>query len=80
MLLQHIDGINLFGLISIASLLYCVPAAIYMESSMWATAWQATVDKIGANSAMQLLALSGLFYHLYNQVSGRSDVCPCMRP
>lgn len=23
---QHIDGINLFGLISIASLLYCAPA------------------------------------------------------
>jgi hypothetical protein len=74
MLLQHIDGINLFGLISIASLLFCVPAAFYMESSMWATAWQGTVEKIGAKSAMQLLALSGLFYHLYNQV-GRAVEC-----
>jgi hypothetical protein len=33
--MQHIDGINLFGLISIASLVYCLPAALYFESGMW---------------------------------------------
>lgn len=37
---QHIDGINLFGLISIVSLLYCAPAAVVMEGSQWAGAWQ----------------------------------------
>lgn len=66
---QHIDGINLFGLISIASLLYCVPAAIWVERHMWGTAWQAAVNSLGATAFYQLLAMSGLFYHLYNQVS-----------
>lgn len=32
---KHVDGINLFGLISIASLVYCAPAAVVMEGHMW---------------------------------------------
>lgn len=66
--MQHIDGINLFGLISIASLVYCIPAAIYMESAVWPAAWQAAGDKLGMNAFYQLLGWGGLFYHLYNQV------------
>lgn len=65
---QHIDGINLFGLISIVSLLYCAPAAYFMESPMWGTAWEAAKTKLGAVPFYQLLAWGGLFYHLYNQV------------
>jgi hypothetical protein len=65
---QHIDGINLFGLISIASLLYCIPAALYVERGMWAGAWQTAVANLGSGPFYQLLAMSGLFYHLYNQV------------
>ena len=65
---QHIDGINLFGLISIASLLYCAPAAVVMERSMWGPAWEAAVAKMGAAQFYQILAVGGVFYHLYNQV------------
>lgn len=65
---QHIDGINLFGLISIVSLLYCAPAAVYVEGSQWLPAWNAAVEKVGKTKMLQLLAMSGVFYHLYNQV------------
>lgn len=68
--MQHIDGINLFGLISIASLLFCLPAALVLESSLWGPAWQAASTKAGQQATLQLLLGGGLFYHLYNQVSG----------
>lgn len=67
--MQHIDGINLFGMISIASLIFCIPAAIYAESHMWGAAWNTAVQSMGAMPFYQLLAMSGLFYHMYNQVS-----------
>lgn len=67
---QHIDGINLFGLISISSLLFCIPAAIWAESHMWGAAWNTAVQSLGPMPFYQLLAMSGLFYHLYNQVCG----------
>eukprot|EP00878_Enallax_costatus_P012145 GHUV01012681.1.p1 GENE.GHUV01012681.1~~GHUV01012681.1.p1 ORF type:complete len:232 (+),score=57.17 GHUV01012681.1:1237-1932(+) len=66
---KHIDGINLFGLISITSLIYCVPAALFVERHMWNTAWETAVMKLGATQFYQLLGLSGLFYHMYNQAS-----------
>ncbi|KAF5840710.1 sugar phosphate/phosphate translocator-like protein [Dunaliella salina] len=66
---KHVDGINLFGLISIVSLLYCAPAAVYFEGSQWLPAWNAAVEKVGKAKLLQLLALSGVFYHLYNQAS-----------
>eukprot|EP00879_Flechtneria_rotunda_P015024 GHRR01015699.1.p1 GENE.GHRR01015699.1~~GHRR01015699.1.p1 ORF type:complete len:331 (+),score=78.12 GHRR01015699.1:384-1376(+) len=66
---KHIDGINLFGLISIVSLIFCIPAAIFVESHMWSTAWQTAVYKLGTTQFYQLLGLSGMFYHLYNQAS-----------
>jgi hypothetical protein len=71
---QHIDGINLFGMISIASLIFCIPAAIYAESHMWGAAWNTAVQSMGAMPFYQLLAMSGLFYHLYNQVTQHSAV------
>jgi hypothetical protein len=67
-LLQHIDGINLFGLISIVSLLYCAPAAVVAEGHVWAGAWDAAVAKLGRGALIQLLAVGGVFYHLYNMV------------
>jgi solute carrier family 35 protein E1 len=66
---KEVDGINLFGLISMVSLLYCAPAAVVMESSAWGAAWEAAVLKLGALPFYQYLAWGGLFYHLYNQLS-----------
>jgi hypothetical protein len=59
-------------MISIVSLLYCIPLAVVLESSQWAAAWQAAAQKLGGDMAFyQLLAWGGLFYHLYNQVRAR---------
>jgi solute carrier family 35 protein E1 len=67
---QDVDGINLFGMISIASLLFCAPAAIFVEGGKWAAAWQAaTAGAAGAGPLLSVLAWGGLFYHLYNQAS-----------
>ena len=66
---KAIDGINLYGILGIVGLFYLVPAAVYMEGSQWAAGWSAAVAKVGAEKLYQMLFLSGVFYHLYNQVS-----------
>ena len=66
---KSIDGINLYGILGIVGLFYLVPAAVYMEGSQWAAGWSAAVAKVGAEKLYQMLFLSGIFYHLYNQVS-----------
>lgn len=66
---KDVDGINLFGLISIVSLLYCAPAAVFAESHVWGPAWDKAAANLGQAALLQLLAVSGLFYHLYNQAS-----------
>ena len=75
---QHVDGINLFGMISIVSLVYCAPAAYAMESPMWGAAWQAAITKMGATQFYQILAVGGIFYHLYNQVGSCGGVTRVM--
>jgi solute carrier family 35 protein E1 len=66
---KAIDGINLYGILGIVGLFYLAPAAVYMEGSQWAAGWSAAVAKVGAEKLYQMLFLSGVFYHLYNQVS-----------
>lgn len=67
---EGMDGVNLFGLISIASLIFCIPAAIIIESSHWPQAASAAATALGSTSALlQLLLVGGIFYHFYNQVS-----------
>jgi solute carrier family 35, member E1 len=64
------DGINLFGLISISSLLFCIPTAILLESHLWPQAASAAAQALGSQgSFVQLLLAGGLFYYLYNQLS-----------
>jgi solute carrier family 35 protein E1 len=59
-----------FGLISIVSLVYCVPAALYMEARHWPAAVEAARAASGGFlGAPSLLLIGGLFYHLYNQLS-----------
>lgn len=67
---EGMDGINLFGLISIASLIFCIPAAIVLESAHWPQAASAAATSLGSTAALvQLLLAGGIFYHFYNQVS-----------
>ena len=71
--MQHIDGINLFGLISIASLLYCTPLAILMEGSKWSGAYNGALSSVGQQEFFKQMAAAGIFYHLYNQVCADQD-------
>ncbi|CAD7700900.1 unnamed protein product [Ostreobium quekettii] len=66
---KSIDGINLFGLISVVSLLYCLPAAALVEGAQWSSAWNTVTSNMGPSQLYLLLGTSGLFYHLYNQAS-----------
>ena len=66
---KAVDGINLYGILGIVGLFYLAPAAVYMDGSQWAAGWSAAVAKVGAEKLCQMLFLSGVFYHLYNQVS-----------
>jgi len=66
---KNIDGINLYGILGIIGLLYLAPAAILVEGSQWSAGYAAAVAKVGEQKLWQMLFLSGIFYHLYNQVS-----------
>ena len=72
---KHIDGINMFALLSIISLIYTVPAAVWVEGwrggvYQWGAAADVACQSLGgAAPFFRLLALTGVFYHLYNQMS-----------
>lgn len=72
---KHIDGINMFALLSIMSIFITVPAALAMEglvggSYRWSVMAAAAAQSLGGwGGFFKLLAASGLFYHLYNQAS-----------
>ena len=64
------ERVRRFGLISITSLVYCAPAALFFEGRSWPAALEvAGAATAGPLSASALLVLSGLFYHLYNQLA-----------
>lgn len=52
------------------SLAICAPAAYIAEGHVWAAAWDKAAASLGQGALLQLLAVGGLFYHLYNQVGG----------
>ena len=66
---KHIDGINLYGILGIIGLFYLAPAAYIVEGAQWSAGYAAAVAKVGEQKLWQMLFLSGIFYHLYNQVS-----------
>lgn len=48
---EGMDGINLFGLISIASLIFCIPISFLLESHAWPQAASAAVAAMGSEGA-----------------------------
>jgi len=66
---KNIDGINLYGILGIIGLVYLAPAALLIEGAQWSAGYAAAVAKVGEQKLWQMLFLSGIFYHLYNQVS-----------
>ncbi|KAG7028686.1 Xylulose 5-phosphate/phosphate translocator, chloroplastic, partial [Cucurbita argyrosperma subsp. argyrosperma] len=67
---KEVNGLNLYGCISIISLLYLFPVAIFVEGSKWVQGYHQAISSIGNASTLYLWVLiSGIFYHLYNQSS-----------
>ncbi|CAA3018490.1 xylulose 5-phosphate phosphate translocator, chloroplastic [Olea europaea subsp. europaea] len=76
---KEVDGLNLYGWISIISLVYLFPVAVFVEGSQWVTGYHKAIASIGTPSTFYLwVMLSGLFYHLYNQSSYQAldDISP----
>ncbi|KAF2536525.1 hypothetical protein F2Q68_00022563 [Brassica cretica] len=67
---KEIDGLNLYGCISILSLVYLFPVAVFVEGSHWVQGYHKAIASVGKPSTFYFwVLLSGVFYHLYNQSS-----------
>ncbi|CAL5184105.1 unnamed protein product [Lathyrus oleraceus] len=67
---KEVDGLNLYGWITILSFLYLFPVAIFVEGSQWIPGYYKAIEAIGKPSILYVWVLvSGVFYHLYNQSS-----------
>eukprot|EP00244_Chara_vulgaris_P014306 TRINITY_DN8873_c0_g1_i2.p1 TRINITY_DN8873_c0_g1~~TRINITY_DN8873_c0_g1_i2.p1 ORF type:complete len:346 (-),score=71.57 TRINITY_DN8873_c0_g1_i2:154-1092(-) len=67
---KEIDGINLYAMISIVSLVYLTPLALFVEGpAAWSAGWNSAALQMGAQQLAWWIVLQSIFYHLYNQVS-----------
>lgn len=76
---KEVDGLNLYGWITIISTLYLFPVAIFVEGSQWVGGYYKAIETIGKPSTFYLwVMVSGVFYHLYNQSSYQAldDISP----
>ncbi|KAL0308798.1 UNVERIFIED_CONTAM: Xylulose 5-phosphate/phosphate translocator, chloroplastic [Sesamum radiatum] len=76
---KEVNGLNLYGWISILSLLYLFPVAVFVEGSQWVAGYHKAIATIGKPTTFYLwVMLSGIFYHLYNQSSYEAldDISP----
>ncbi|KAL2251319.1 xylulose 5-phosphate/phosphate translocator, chloroplastic [Sesamum indicum] len=76
---KEVNGLNLYGWISIISLLYLFPVAVFVEGSQWVAGYHKAIATIGKPTTFYLwVMLSGIFYHLYNQSSYEAldDISP----
>lgn len=76
---REVDGLNLYGWISIISLIYLLPVAVFVEGPQWAPGYYKAIEAVGKSSTFYFwVLLSGVFYHLYNQSSYQAldDISP----
>ncbi|XP_059651751.1 xylulose 5-phosphate/phosphate translocator, chloroplastic [Cornus florida] len=67
---KEVNGLNLYGWITIISLFYLFPVAVFVEGSQWIEGYRIAIQTVGKPSTFYLwVMLSGVFYHLYNQSS-----------
>ncbi|XP_002523987.2 xylulose 5-phosphate/phosphate translocator, chloroplastic [Ricinus communis] len=76
---KEVNGLNLYGWISIISLIYLLPVAVFVEGSQWIQGYHKAIEAVGRSSTFYIwVLLSGIFYHLYNQSSYQAldDISP----
>ncbi|WCJ27696.1 Xylulose 5-phosphate/phosphate translocator chloroplastic [Euphorbia peplus] len=76
---KEVNGLNMYGVISIISLIYLFPVAVYVEGSQWVQGYHNAIANVGKPSTFYMWVLvAGIFYHLYNQSSYQAldDISP----
>ncbi|XP_058086129.1 xylulose 5-phosphate/phosphate translocator, chloroplastic [Magnolia sinica] len=76
---KQVNGLNLYGWISIMSLIYLFPVAVFVEGPLWVEGYRRAIEIVGKPSTFYLwVIVSGIFYHLYNQSSYQAldDISP----
>ncbi|KAJ4721408.1 Glucose-6-phosphate/phosphate translocator 1, chloroplastic [Melia azedarach] len=76
---KEVNGLNLYGWITIISLIYLFPVAVFVEGSQWVQGYHNAIASIGEPTTFYIwVLLSGIFYHLYNQSSYQAldDISP----
>lgn len=67
---KEVDGLNLYGWISIVSLFCLFPVAVFIEGSQWIQGYHHAIEAVKDTRTLYFwVVLSGVFYHLYNQSS-----------
>ncbi|OIW13901.1 hypothetical protein TanjilG_31790 [Lupinus angustifolius] len=67
---KEVNGLNMYGVITILSLFYLFPVAVFVEGSQWIPGYYKAIEAIGKPTTFYIwVLLSGVFYHLYNQSS-----------
>ncbi|KAE8699077.1 Xylulose 5-phosphate/phosphate translocator [Hibiscus syriacus] len=79
---KEVNGLNLYGWISIISLFYMFPVAVFVEGYQWVRGYQNTIQTVGAASTFYIwVLLSGIFYHMQKQIkigwcAALTEPCP----
>ncbi|KAF8028755.1 hypothetical protein BT93_E1418 [Corymbia citriodora subsp. variegata] len=76
---KEVNGLNLYGWITIISLFYLFPVAVFVEGAQWVQGYHKAIEAVGKPSTFYFwVLLSGVFYHLYNQSSYQAldDISP----
>ncbi|KAF5774330.1 putative triose phosphate/phosphoenolpyruvate translocator, sugar phosphate transporter [Helianthus annuus] len=76
---KQVNGLNLYGWITILSFVYLFPVAVFVEGSQWVAGYHKAIATVGKPSTFYLwVMISGVFYHLYNQSSYQAldDISP----
>ncbi|XP_047955569.1 xylulose 5-phosphate/phosphate translocator, chloroplastic [Salvia hispanica] len=75
---KEVNGLNLYGWITILSLFYLFPVAVFVEGSQWVAGYHKAVASVNPSTFYLWVLVSGIFYHLYNQSSYEAldDISP----
>jgi solute carrier family 35 protein E1 len=69
---ENITSVNLFGLVTIASFILCIPGALVTERGLlmdlWSKATSGATAVASSDDLIKTLVISGLFHYLNNEV------------
>jgi len=68
-LMNQMTPLNLYNWVTIVSLMFCLPFAIYFEGPTLAAGISKAIALKGKTEFIMALASVGFYYHMYNQVA-----------